>query len=196
MGPDKELAVRALTMQSEGRSHQMGISTTVLAVVKVMDTINEWIGKTVSWLVIPLTLIVVYEVVRRKLFSTTTVWGYDMTIFCYGTLMMLGMGYTLLHDEHVRIDLLYKKYKPKTRAVVELILYVIFVIPVIIVFFKYGLAYASQSWAIRERVGITAWDPIVYPFKTIIPITYLLLLIQAISQVLKQVVFLAKGAKS
>ena len=174
----------------------MRFSAEVLRVVKVIDSINEWTGKIVSWLVIPLTLIVVYEVVRRKLFSTTTVWGYDMTIFFYGTLMMLGMGYTLLHDEHVRIDLLYKKYKPKTRAIVELILYVALIIPVLVVFFKFGLDYALKSWAIGERVGITAWDPIIYPFKTVIPLTYLLLLIQSVSQVLRQGVFLAKGAKS
>jgi len=174
----------------------VSITNRLLSFTRVLDDVNEWSGRIFSWLIIPATIIVVAEVTIRKAFNASLVWGYDMSMFLTGFFFMLGMGYTLSYDAHVRVDFISSHYKPKTKAFIELVIYLLFIIPMLIVFFKYGFDYAYQSWVVREKIGITVWDPVVYPFKTAIPVAYLLLLIQCVSHVIKHLLFITKGIES
>ena len=110
----------------------------------------------------------------------------------YGTLFMMGGAYTLCQDGHVRGDFFYGSAKPRTQATLDLVLYILFFFPGVIALTYAGWSYAGDSWAIREQTFNA--DPLpLYPFKTIIPLAGLIVLMQGLSEVLRCIVCLQTG---
>jgi TRAP-type mannitol/chloroaromatic compound transport system permease small subunit len=165
----------------------------MLKTVKVIDAFTSWGGKAISWLIIPLVGSLVYEVFARYFFHAPTVWAYDTTYMLYGTMYMLGAAYTLLQGGHIRTDILYHRWSPKWQGIVDGCLYIVFYFPGIILFFFAAWEYAAHSWAIKEATMVSPWRPIIYPFKTVIPMTLFLLLIQGVSEFLKCIHAAVKG---
>jgi TRAP-type mannitol/chloroaromatic compound transport system permease small subunit len=91
-------------------------------------------------------------------------------IMMYGTLIVMAGAYTLAKSGHVRGDVLYGFFRPRTQATIDLILYVIFFIPGVFALTYAGYYYAAESWAIWERSNVTAEGPPIYPFKTMLPL--------------------------
>src|SRR5918997_6034844 len=87
--------------------------------VRALDRVNLWAGKLVAWLVIPMVLSLVYEVVARYLFNAPTTWAYDMTYMLYGAFFMLGAAYTLLKQGHIRTDSFYGQWSPRRQGIVD-----------------------------------------------------------------------------
>jgi TRAP-type mannitol/chloroaromatic compound transport system permease small subunit len=150
--------------------------------LRVTDTISEWAGKLFSWLILPLVAALFYEVVARYAFNAPTVWAWDMSYMLYGALFMLGAAYTLRLEGHVRVDVFYRLLRPRWRAVIDLLLYLIFFFPAMIVLLKYGMDYAWYAWSIQERAAVSPWRPPIYPLKTVIPVAAFLLLLQGVAQ--------------
>jgi len=149
--------------------------------VAVIDAVSTAAGWFAGWLVVPLTLAVVYEVVARYLFNAPTRWVSTVTYMLYGTQFMLAAAYTLLRDGHIRTDLFYGRWSPKTRAIVDAAAYVFFFFPGMVLIFYAGTLEAWLAWDIGERMG--GWRA--YPFKGVIPLTALLLLLQGLSELIK-----------
>jgi TRAP-type mannitol/chloroaromatic compound transport system permease small subunit len=166
---------------------------TYLKVIRVIDTITDWGGKAVAWLVVPLVGGLVYEVFARYFFHAPTGWAYDVTYMLYGTLYMLGAAYTLLKGAHIRTDIIYRLWSPRWQGIVDAAAYILFFFPGVFLFFLAGWDYAAHSWAIREQTAVSPWQPIVYPFKTVIPASLVLLLFQGISELLKSLYAAVKG---
>ncbi len=152
-----------------------------------IDSLNEWVGRIVAWLIVPAVMVVVIDVISRKFFSKAFPWGYDLSLQCIGFFFMMGMGFTLLKKGHVNVDFISQRFSNKTDAVMNILLYALLVFPMLLIFTKVGMDYAIRSWVIKERIGITSWNPIIYPFKTAIPVGFILLSIQAISEILKNI---------
>ncbi len=165
----------------------------MLQIIHVIDAITSWGGKAISWLIIPLVGSLVYEVFARYFFHAPTVWAYDVTYMIYGTLYMLGAAYTLLKGGHIRTDIIYRMWSVRWQGIVDASLYILFFFPGIFLFFLAGWEYAAHSWEIHEQTAVSPWRPIIYPFKTVIPVTLALLFFQGISELLKSIHAAVKG---
>ncbi len=158
-----------------------------------IDALSRWTGIIFSYLVVPLTLVVVYEVVSRFL-HRPTIWSFETSNFFYGSHFMLVAAYGLLYGSHVKIDVFSGRLSKKKQAVLSLICYLLMFFPFLIVFFYFGFSYALNSWQMAEK-SWSIWGPPIYPIKTVIPITALLLLLQGISEVIKTVAVLVQESE-
>jgi TRAP-type mannitol/chloroaromatic compound transport system permease small subunit len=154
-------------------------------VVRAIDRLGTWTGRLIALLILPLVVGVTYEVISRYAFNAPTVWAYDTTYMLYGSHFMLGAAYTLLKGSHVRTDIFYQNWSPRTRGLIDGTLYLLFFFPGMVFFFYMGWQEAYHSWTIGETSEATPWRPPIYPFKFVIPVTALLILIQGISEFLK-----------
>ena len=134
-----------------------------------VDSVSTWTGQLFSWFIVGLTLQVSWEVFSRYVLDAPHAWAFDVMIMFYGTLFMMAGAYTLAKNGHVRGDVLYGFFQPRTQATIDLILYIVFFIPGVFALTYAGYYYAADSWAINETSNVTAEGPPVYPFKTIIP---------------------------
>jgi TRAP-type mannitol/chloroaromatic compound transport system permease small subunit len=159
--------------------------STWLGISKRIDAFSMWTGIVCSYLMIPLTLLVVYEVGTRS-FQHPTVWTFEMSNFFYGAHFMLVAAYGLLYKSHVTIDLVSGRFSKKTQAVLSLICYAFMYFPFIAVFLYFGFSYALNSWSMWEK-SWSIWGPPLYPIKTVIPLTAVMLLLQGISEVIKTI---------
>src|SRR5215216_6554639 len=158
-----------------------------------IDEISTWVGKTVAWLIIALMLVVCVEVFKRYILNAPTAWIFDGENMLYGTLFMLGGAYTLAQNAHVRGDFLYSSMRPRTQAILDLALYLVFFVPGIAALIYAGYDYAALSWRILEHSNVTAEGPPVYHFKTVIPIAGALVMLQGIAEIIRCVVCLRTG---
>lgn len=160
-------------------------SPSLLKVTHAIDGFTEKTGRVVAWLMALLVAVVAYEVAARYLFNAPTSWAYDLTYMLYASLFMLGAAYALLKGAHIRTDMLWEKYSERKKGVVDCLAYVLFFFPGLLLLFLSSIDDAYYAWQIGERSEQTAWRPILYPFKAVVPITALLLLIQGVSEFLK-----------
>jgi len=149
-----------------------------------IDKISTWVGQAFSWLIIGLTLLIGFEVFSRYVMNNPHPWAFDVQMMLYGTLFMMAGAYTLAKNGHVRCDILYGFLKPRTQAIMDMILYIVFFIPGVCALIYAGYFYAADSWRILEHSSITADGPPLYPFKTIIPIAGVFLIIQGLVEIL------------
>lgn len=163
------------------------------ATINVIDTISDWTGKVTAWLIVPMTIAVSYEVVARHFFRAPTIWAFDVTYMLYGTHFMLGTAYTLMRVGHVRTDMLYQNWSIRRQNLIDAIGYLFFFFPAMALVFYFGGQEAAHSWAIGETSDASPWRPIVYPFKTVIPLTALLLIIQGFAEFLKNLYAIRTG---
>jgi TRAP-type mannitol/chloroaromatic compound transport system permease small subunit len=158
-----------------------------------VDNLSTWVGQAFSWLIVALTLHVSWEVFSRYVLDAPRAWAFDVMIMFYGTLFMMAGAYTLAKNGHVRGDVLYGFFRPRTQASIDLVLYVVFFIPGVFALTYAGYTYAAESWAIDEHSSITAEGPPIYPFKTIIPLAGAILLLQGIVEIVRCVICLQQG---
>lgn len=158
-----------------------------------VDKVSTFVGHFFSWLVIGLTALIGFEVFSRYVLNNPHPWAFDAQKMLYGTMFMMAGAYTLAKNGHVRGDILYGFLKPRTQAIFDLILYVVFFIPGIIALAYAGYIFAADSWRILEHSSITADGPPIYPFKTIIPIAGVFLLLQGIVEIMRCVVCIQNG---
>jgi TRAP-type mannitol/chloroaromatic compound transport system permease small subunit len=158
-----------------------------------VDKVSTFVGHAFSWLIVLLTLHVTWEVFSRYVLSNPRAWAFDGMIMLYGTLFMMAGAYTLAKSGHVRGDVLYGFFEPRTQATIDLVLYIVFFLPGVIALTYAGYFYAAESWAINEHSNITAEGPPIYPFKTVIPVAGAVLLLQGIVEIVRCVICLKQG---
>jgi TRAP-type mannitol/chloroaromatic compound transport system permease small subunit len=159
-----------------------------------VDKLSTLVGHAFSFLIVLLTLHVSWEVFSRYVLNNPRAWAFDGMIMLYGTLFMMAGAYTLSKNGHVRGDVLYGFFEPRTQATIDLILYFLFFIPGVFALTYAGYFYAAESWAINEHSNITADGPPIYPFKTVIPIAGAFLLLQGIVEIIRCIICLRDGA--
>jgi TRAP-type mannitol/chloroaromatic compound transport system permease small subunit len=155
------------------------------ATIAVLEFPTVLVAKAAAWLIVPMTLALVYEVVARYIFNAPTIWAYDVTYILAGSLFMLGSAYALRQGSHVRADFLFSAQNPRWQALMDVVLYLAVYFPATALFFKASLTFAFQSWMQGETFPQSPWMPIIYPLKSVMPATLLLLFIQGIAEFLK-----------
>ena len=158
-----------------------------------IDRISTFVGHLFAWLVVGLTGLIGYEVFSRYVLNNPHAWAFDAQIMLYGTMFMMAGAYTLAKNGHVRGDILYGFLKPRTQAIFDLILYIVFFIPGVVALAYAGYSFAADSWRILEHSSITADGPPLYPFKTILPIAGVFLLLQGLVEIFRCIVCIKQG---
>jgi len=153
----------------------------LIAISKTIDTLNEWIGRGVSWVSVLLVLVVFVDVVMRYLFNTSYVFTQELEWHLFAFIFLIGAGYTLLHDGHVRVDIIYQRLGFKGQAWVNLIGVFIFLIPGCILIMATSYKFAYTSFSIMEGSPDPGGIPFRFILKSCITIGFGLLLLQGIS---------------
>jgi TRAP-type mannitol/chloroaromatic compound transport system permease small subunit len=176
-----------------GGSFPIRLSMEVQRLLLFVDHISTWCGKLSSWIILLLTGAVCIEVFKRYILNAPTAWIFDADYMMYGTLFMMAGAYTLAQNGHVRGDFLYGSMKPRLQAWLDLILYFVFFLPGIVALVYAGLYFAHASWLIKEHVSTTAEGPPLYPFKGIIPLAGVLMLLQGLAEIVRCMVCIKTG---
>lgn len=157
-----------------------------------VDRFSTWVGKAFAWCSVLLVLLITWEVFSRYVLNKPHAWVLDAQIMLYGAMFMTAGAYTLSKNGHVRGDVLYGFFRPRTQAIVDLTLYIIFFLPGVIAMTWAGWIYAGESLAIREQTFSA--DPLpLYPFKYIIPLAGFLLLVQGVAEIIRCVQCIQRG---
>jgi TRAP-type mannitol/chloroaromatic compound transport system permease small subunit len=163
----------------------MGPTPRLLTITAWIDRFTDATGLWVAWLNVPLVLAVSYEVVARYFFNAPTIWVFDVTYMLYGTIFMLGAAYALHKGAHIRTDFFFENWSTRTKGVIDSTAYLLFFFPSLIVFLIVSWQEGWYAFLINETSEQTPWRPILWPFKMVVPLTCLLLLIQGVSELVK-----------
>lgn len=158
-----------------------------------IDSLSAWVGKAFAWLILVLTLGISYEVMVRYVFRAPTTWAFDFSYINYGAMFLMAGAYALSRNGHVRADVVYRLWKPRTQAMMDLLLYFLFFLPAVAAWIYAGWAYAKFSIQFREVSIFSPAGIPVFPLKTLIPVTGVLLLLQGIAEVIRCVICIREG---
>ena len=158
-----------------------------------IDDLSTWVGKTFAWCIIALTLATSYDVVMRYVFSAPTGWAFDTEYILYGTLFMMAGAYTLSQDGHVRGDFISRMLSLKVRAGIELACLLLFFFPAMLALLYSGYEFFSLSWQMNEHSSSSPTGPPIYPFKAVIPIAAIFMLLQGSVETIRCVIALKTG---
>jgi TRAP-type mannitol/chloroaromatic compound transport system permease small subunit len=160
----------------------------------VIDAISTWVGKSFGWLILILTLGVSYEVFVRYVLRAPTTWAFDFSYITYGALFLMAGPYALSRGSHVRADVAYRLWQPRTQAKMDLLLYIIFFMPGIAAFIYSGWNYAAMSVRFREVSIFSPAGIPVFPLKALVPAAGVLLLMQGIAEIIRCVIAIRTNA--
>ena len=170
--------------------------------IAFVDILSTWVGKAFAWCIMVLTLGTTYEVVARYVFRAPTSWAFDMSYIMYGSLFMMAGAYALSRDAHVRGDVIYRLWKPRTQAWMELLLYFLFFFPGMLALIYAGIDYAQESWSYmpygpngpRGEISINSPAGVpVSPVKTMLPIAAFFCLLQGVAEVCRCIICIRTG---
>jgi len=167
--------------------------TAVEQALHIVDAFNSAVGKTYAWAIVVLTFTTSYEVFARYIFGAPTEWAFDASYMLYGTLFMMAGAYALARNSHVRGDFLYRAWSPRNQASMDLVLYFLFFFPGMIAFAYSGIGFAELSRRMNEHSAASPNGPIVWPFKWLIVIVGVLMVIQGVVEVIRCVICIRTG---
>ena len=161
--------------------------------IYAIDQLSKTVGHAFAWSIVILTLGTSYEVFVRYALNDPTSWAFDFSYIMYGALFYMAGAYTLSRGGHVRADMFYRLWRPRTQATVELVLYVLFFFPGIVAMIFSGWVYGNESMKILEKsinspVGIPIWQ-----IKMLIPVGAVLIALQGLAEVLRCLLCLKEG---
>lgn len=157
-----------------------------------INTLNEWVGKAVSWLFLALIASVCIDLFARFFTGRSTDWAFDINYMLYGTNFMLAGAYTLKHNAHVRVDVINLKFSPRVRASLECVFYLLIMFP-LCSFMLYATWLDFVSAVQMKEVSIvSSWHPPVYYYKAVMPLTFALLILQSIANFIPNLVVAVK----
>jgi len=149
--------------------------------VRRINAVSEWTGRTSCFLGLALVATITIDVFLRYVFNAPTKWSYDITYMLGGTLVLMSIPYVLLHKGHVAIDVVRRRIPRRAGLTIDLVLHLLLFFPLIGVLVFVGIDHAVTSIAQRELSNVGFWRPPLYPFRTVIPIAFLLVLLQGVA---------------
>ena len=152
---------------------------------RALGRVSEITGQAVSWLTLAMGLAGFAVVVLRYAFDLGWIWLQESVTWMHALVFMLGAAYTLRHDEHVRVDVLYRRFDARGRALVDLAGTIFFLLPLCVYLVYESLPYVESSWRVGERSREAGGLPALYLLKTVIPVMAVLLALQGIATALR-----------
>lgn len=163
--------------------------------IRIIDGINETIGKAVSWLTALLVVVVCYDVFTRYFMKNSLVAVQELQWHLFAIIFLLAAPFTLKHDKHVRVDVWYARRSPRTKAWVNFIGSLLLLIPFCVVVAYASWDFVSNSFAVRETSPDPGGLPARYLLKALIPFSMILLLFQGIAEMLRSLLVILRTEK-
>jgi TRAP-type mannitol/chloroaromatic compound transport system permease small subunit len=161
-----------------------------------IDVLNEQVGRATAWLTTGLVLLFCYDVLMRYVFDSSSVAMFELEWHLFSIIFLLGAGYTLKHDKHVRVDVFYAKFSPKGKAWINLLGTLLFLIPFCIIIFKGAIPYIELALRIDEGSSDAGGLPHRYIIKMFMFLGFFLLLLQGISLICKSLLVILEGVEN
>ena len=159
-------------------------------VIRAVELLTSIVGNVGAWVMVPLVLSMVYEVAARHVFNAPTFWAYELGYMLAGSSYMFGIAYCLKQGAHIRVDFIYGQLSLKKRAAIDVVGYVLLLLPGL-QWLDIGLYdYAVEAFEIGEVSGESAWNPVVWPFRSAWVIGFFVFTLQVVAEVLKGVLIL------
>lgn len=167
----------------------------LISFAKAIDALNQRLGSWIAWLALIMVLVQFTVVLMRYVFGMGSIAMQESIIYMHGILFMVGAGYTLLHDGHVRVDIFYREASPKHKARVDIFGVLVFLLPVCALLWIYSWPYVQNSWAVHEGSKETSGIQAVFLLKTVVLVFVALVALQGISMMIRSLaVLLGKEA--
>jgi len=163
-------------------------------ILKVIDNISENVGSFGRWFVVALILVGVFEVTMRYVFTRPTVWAYETSSMLGGTVYAFGWAYALLHESHIRVDVLFNRLSMRSRAIVDAIVSLAFFFPLIGMLAYRAIFWAERAWSRKLVMMESYWYAPQWPFRCVLAFGICLLLLQGIAKFVRDVHFAVKGS--
>jgi len=161
----------------------------------MIDTFNRKEGEWASLLILPLSVVVLFEVLMRYGFDSPTIWGFEATTFLYGIHFMFGLAYTDVTDGNVKVDIFSSRGSERTQAFLTLLSHLVIFLPVFTCMTIWAWKYAITS-TLQHELNSTSWAPPIWPIKIIMAVAFTFLLLQGISSILKAIHTLSSAKKA
>ena len=171
----------------------MTIINHLIKIQKIINTINEWIGRSVAWLTLSMIILTTIIVILRYVFNTGSIALQESVNYMHASVFLLGIAYTLKHDGHVRVDIFYQKFSKKTKAWIDLLGTLILLMPSSMFIIWVSFNYVEKSWSIFEGSRETGGLDGVFLIKTLIIIMPILLIMQGISFMIQSLLTIIKN---
>ena len=165
--------------------------TALVRFVAAVDALNEWTGKVVAWLTLGCVLTCFLVVVLRYGFSIGFPWMQELYVWQHAVVFMVGAGYTLLHGGHVSVDIAYSRFRAKTKAWVDIVGTLLFLMPWMAVLAWTSSQFILSAWAIREPSSQADGMPALYLLKTVIWVFCGVVTLQGLALIARRTLFLA-----
>ena len=158
----------------------------MLKIDGVIDSCNEKFGFYSSYLVLPLIIVVVFEVFMRYAFNAPTSWAFELTVYLYGVHFCFALAYAHKHNTHVAIDVFEARLAARPRLMLRIFTNAAMFLPAIGLLTWYICVMAISSWQQLEHAS-SSWAPAIYPYKTLMAIGFILFFLQGVSKLIQDV---------
>ena len=157
----------------------------LLKIANIIDKINQFISSVTMWLIIPLTLLMIYDAFMRYFMNSPTIWGAELALMCFGAYMILAGPSSILQKVQVGVDIFTSRMKPGNRALLNCITY-LFTFIFLVGLIYTSTIYAIESWQLGEESS-SAWGQPMYHVKALIPIAMFLMMFQSLAEFLRNI---------
>jgi TRAP-type mannitol/chloroaromatic compound transport system permease small subunit len=154
-------------------------------VVRFIDAISERTGRTAHWLCAILVLFMVVAVIMRYVFGASTLWAYEVGLMMGATIYAMAMPYVHKHSGHVRVDVFYHRLSPRRKAIIDIIGFLLFFIPLMLLLVSLSVGWAWKAWAINEKMYETGWYPPAAPLRTAVAYGICLFALQGLAHFIR-----------
>jgi TRAP-type mannitol/chloroaromatic compound transport system permease small subunit len=158
-----------------------------------IDLLSIWSAKAVSGAVLAMVLAIAYDVILRYIFSAPTVWQYDISYMLGGSIIILGAGYVHLKKRHVRVDIIYNRFSPRTKLILEVLFTGVFFFPFLTGLIWVATQHALHAYEIKEFSEVGFWRPLMWPFRSVISVGLSILWLQGLANFVRDLHLLIKG---
>ena len=163
------------------------------SILKSVDSISEWGGRSVRWLFAVLVGVMTFEVFMRYAMSSPTLWAFETAVMLGATGYVIGWAYAQLHHQHVRVDVLYTKLSLRGKAIIDTVSMMIFALPILILIIVNAVNYALEAWVKKERLDLTIWYPPSGPLRTVVALGFILLTLQCLAELFRSLYILVRN---
>lgn len=151
----------------------------------MLDRVSGTSGALAAWLVIPLIAASCYEVFSRYVLAEPTLWAFEVGTMLMGTHFLIGLAYTLRENEHVRVDVFYARASPRGKALIDSFTYLVLVLPLCAWLVHGFTRKVLSAYETQERSGLSAFNPVIWPFRAVMWLAFTLIFLQALAECLR-----------
>lgn len=158
-----------------------------LKCIRSVEAMNSTVGSFASWLIFPLSFFICFDVACRYLFNSPTIWAFDVSYMLYGSYFLLGGAMTLARGRHIREDILFQNFSRRGKALVGIVGFLVLCLPVLCPLTAILGMQAFAAFENNERAATSAWGPPVWPFRFLFFLSFFLLTLQCIVELIKNI---------